>query len=80
MYFVYIIKSEKDESFYTGITKNLERRLQEHNRSDTKTTRSKKPWRLVYSEKHQNRPEARHREKYFKSGAGRELRKLILPR
>jgi len=79
MYFVYIIQSQKDRSYYTGITSNLERRLIEHNKSDTKTTRSKKPWQLAYFEKYNSRIEAREREKFLKSGVGRELRKTILP-
>ncbi|MBI4086119.1 MAG: GIY-YIG nuclease family protein [Candidatus Liptonbacteria bacterium] len=78
-YFVYIIRSGKDNSNYTGLTANLERRVAEHNKSDTKTTRSKKPWRLIYFEKYSSRIEARKREKYLKSGTGRELRKQLLP-
>jgi len=79
-YYIYIIQSEKDKSYYTGLTKNLGRRLKEHNRSNTKTTRSKKPWRLIYSEKCINRSEARKRERFLKSGVGRELRNKLLPR
>jgi len=79
-YYIYIIRSEKDKSYYTGLTKNLGRRLKEHNRSDTKTTRSKKPWRLIYSKKLTDRKEARKREKFLKSGVGRELRNKLLPR
>ena len=80
MYYVYIIQSLKDKSFYTGITSNLERRVKEHNKSDTKTTRSKKPWRLVYSQNYPSRVEAREREQYLKSGQGREFRDSILPK
>ena len=74
MFYVYVIQNEKDASFYTGITSDPNRRLAEHNKSDTKTTRSKKPWKLVYSEKVASRTEARAREKYLKSGVGREFR------
>ena len=80
MYFVYIIQSCKDKGFYTGISSDPERRLKEHNKSDTKTTRSKKPWKLVYSEKFDSRIEARVREKFLKSGAGREFRDNLKPR
>jgi len=79
IYYVYIIQSEKDKGFYTGLTTDVGRRLKEHDKSDTKTTRSKKPWKLVYFEKFENRTEARKREKYLKSGVGREFRKKILP-
>ena len=78
MYYVYIIRSEKDGSFYTGMTSDVDRRLQEHNRSDTKTTRSKKPWKVVYSQEFPTRAEARKYEKYLKTGSGREFRKQIL--
>ncbi|MBI5732589.1 GIY-YIG nuclease family protein [Candidatus Jorgensenbacteria bacterium] len=81
MYYVYIIQSlKKDTSYYTGLTSDIERRLKEHNKSDTKTTRSNKPWKLIYIEKFENRPAARIREKYLKSGVGREFRNKILPR
>ncbi len=73
-YFVYVIKSKKDGSFYTGISSDVDRRLIEHNRSDTKSTRSKIPWILVYVEACESRIIARQREKYWKSGAGRDKR------
>ncbi len=79
MYYVYIIKSEKDGSHYTGLTTNLSRRLRGHNKSDTKTTKSRKPWRLIYTEEVGPRAVARSREKYLKSGAGREWRNGFLP-
>ncbi len=79
-YYVYIIQSLKDKSFYSGMTSNLERRVKEHNKSDIKTTRSKKPWRLVYSQNYPSRVEAREREQYLKSGQGREFRDSILPK
>ncbi len=74
MFYVYILQSEKDGSFYTGMTSNLEKRLLEHNQSVTKTTRSRKPWKLIFHESFQTRPEARKRELYWKSGSGREER------
>ncbi|MBI3589324.1 MAG: GIY-YIG nuclease family protein [Candidatus Liptonbacteria bacterium] len=80
MYFVYIIRSEKDGSYYTGLTGDLERRIREHNKSDTKTTRSKKPWRVIYSERCKTRQKAREREKFLKSGVGREWRNANMPR
>lgn len=65
---------------YKGISNDPERRVKEHNVGKNKSTKSKKPWKLVYIEKCLNRSEAREREKYFKSGSGREkLKKLIFP-
>src|SRR3989338_1490130 len=80
MHYIYIIRSDKDGGYYTGLTSDLDRRVREHNKSDTKSTRSRKPWRIVYSEAYATLKEARAREKYLKSGVGRELRKKLLPR
>ena len=77
MYYVYILKSEKDGTFYTGMTLDIQKRLLEHNQSVTKTTRARQPWKLIYSESCKTRQEARLREMYWKSGAGREKRNLL---
>ena len=78
MYFVYVIKSKVDGRLYKGISEDPEKRLKEHNTGKTKSTRSFKPWELVYTEKFQNIKEARNKEKYFKSGIGREYLNTIL--
>jgi len=80
-YYTYVLRSKKDGKHYTGITNNLERRLRQHNDGDTATpsTRNRGPFVLVYSEEADNRMEARIREKYLKSGAGREFIKKIKP-
>ncbi len=55
MYYVYILKCS-DRTFYTGITKDLERRIEEHNTSHlgAKYTKGRRPVRLVYSQKKKN--------------------------
>ena len=80
MYFVYVIKSRKDGRLYTGITNNLNRRLKEHNQGkiSTPSTCNRGPFSLVYFEEALERTVARKREKYFKSGSGREYLKLII--
>ncbi len=78
MFFVYVIKSKIDGRLYKGFTDNLDRRLKEHNFGKNKTTAPYRPWNLVYKEIFETRIEAREREKYFKSGAGREFLKQIL--
>lgn len=77
-YFVYAIKSEKDGSFYKGITDKLERRIRQHNSGKNRSTKSKIPYNLVYFEECEGRIKAREREKYFKSGSGREFLKKLL--
>ncbi len=56
MYFLYILECA-DETLYTGITVDLERRVREHNTSKlgAKYTRSRRPVRLVYFKKFKNR-------------------------
>jgi len=64
----------KDGTFYTGMTDNLERRIEEHNAGIMKYTSGHGSWILVHSESCLSRTEARAREKYWKSGIGREER------
>jgi putative endonuclease len=77
-YFVYILKSEIDGRLYKGQTIDIEKRLKEHNSGKTKSTKGYVPWKLVYFEKFGTIEEAVLREKFFKTGSGRELLKKIL--
>ena len=77
-YYVYVLKSEQFDRTYTGMTADLNRRLKEHNTGKTKSTRPYKPWRLVYHELVEGALEARKREKYLKSAAGRQFIKSVL--
>lgn len=72
-YKVYVLKSEITGHLYKGVTNNLERRLKEHNSGKAQYTRKFKPWTLVYFEEFDTFDEAREREKFFKSGIGREF-------
>lgn len=75
MFFVYAIKSEKDGRLYKGFTTDLKRRLKEHNQGKTKSTKGFVPWNLVYFEQVESRSLAREREKFLKSGKGRDYLK-----
>jgi putative endonuclease len=57
-----------DGSYYTGITTDMTRRLNEHNRTKrgAKYTRSRRPVSLIYFESHENRSEASRAEAAFK--------------
>ena len=77
MYFVYTIKSLKRNYVYVGLTSDLERRLIEHNNGKNKTTKPYIPFILIYSEKFETRAEARDKEKYLKSGSGKEFLKTL---
>jgi putative endonuclease len=79
MIIVYVIRSLKDGRFYVGMTKDLERRIQEHESGKTKSTKSFRPWKLIFTESFQSYSEARKREKYLKSGSGKEYIKRMAP-
>ncbi len=72
MYFVYILKCA-DETLYTGIATELERRIEEHNSSNkgAKYTRVRRPVRLVYSEEYPDRSSASKREYVIKKKMSR---------
>lgn len=72
MYWVYILQSRRDKKLYTGITADVKKRIQEHNRRKNLSTKSRAPFDLLYKEKCESRVEARKREKFLKSGCGRE--------
>jgi putative endonuclease len=72
-YFVYVLKSDIDGRLYKGHTLDLDKRLIEHNSGKTKSTKGYIPWRLVYFETFPTREESIVREKYFKTGSGREF-------
>jgi len=77
MYYTYAISSQTRNYIYVGLTADITRRLSEHNSGKNKTTKPYLPFILIYLEEHETRIEAREREKYFKSGIGREkLRKI----
>ena len=78
MFSVYILRNEKTGRHYTGHSSNLTQRLGQHNSGITKSTKNRGPWLLIYQEAFAIRAEAMRREKYFKSGKGREELKRIL--
>jgi putative endonuclease len=73
MYFIYVLKSVYFNRYYVGFTSDLERRLLEHNRGKTKSTKFYAPWKILFYETMNTRIEARKREKYLKSGVGKEI-------
>ena len=59
------------------MTSNIEERIERHNKGYEKTTRAYRPFELIYTEDQATREEARKREKYFKSGIGKEFLKKL---
>jgi putative endonuclease len=70
-YWVYILQSEKDGSYYTGHTSNLEERLRQHNHGKSLYTKVKAPWNLIYQEEFSSRSEASKRERQIKGKKNR---------
>ncbi|NOG93335.1 MAG: GIY-YIG nuclease family protein [Armatimonadetes bacterium] len=67
MWVVYILRSDVTGRFNVGSTKDLERRLAEHNNGHTPSTRAFRPWKVVYQESHLDRSAARRRERQIKA-------------
>ncbi|OGH37748.1 MAG: hypothetical protein A3B44_00580 [Candidatus Levybacteria bacterium RIFCSPLOWO2_01_FULL_38_21] len=78
MWYVYVLKSLKNGRHYTGSTNNLNRRIAEHNNGQTKYTSQAGPFELIYKETYNTKLGASRRERFLKSGKGRELLKQIL--
>ena len=78
MFWVYVLYSSRFDRTYTGMTKHINRRIKEHNAKGNKSTKAYVPWEIVYKEEYESREEARKREKYLKSGNGREYLKVII--
>jgi len=77
-HYVYVLRSLKDGRLYTGYTTNLDSRLQDHNAGHTKSTRSRRPLKLVYSEKFKSKKEAMEREKFFKTPEGGVVKRKLI--
>lgn len=75
-HFVYILECS-DKSFYTGITWNLKKRLSEHNRGLSLSTKSRLPIKLVFWQRFENKNEAARREKEIKGWRREKKENLI---
>lgn len=66
MFYVYLIKSMKQSGLYVGCTKDLRKRLEEHNHNFIRSTKNKGPFVLIYFEGYKNKEDAFHREHNLK--------------
>ncbi|MBS1625333.1 MAG: GIY-YIG nuclease family protein [Bacteroidetes bacterium] len=81
MYIVYILYSGQYDKTYVGFSSNVEQRLISHNHPQNKGyTKRFQPWEIVYTEICETKSEAMQREKFFKTGEGREEIQAILSR
>ena len=70
IFYVYVLKSIKDGTYYYGSTNNIDKRLEEHNKGKMRYTKGRLPWKLHYFEQYPSRSEAMKREQFFKSIGG----------
>jgi len=77
-YYVYILKSLKDEKFYTGYTSDLRTRFTEHQKGAVTSTKSRAPFQLIFYEAYRNKYDALRREKYLKTSKGKSTLRHML--
>ncbi|MFH1826177.1 MAG: GIY-YIG nuclease family protein [bacterium] len=79
MYKVYVLKSEIAKKSYVGMTRDLEKRILEHNSGKSEFTSHFMPWKIIHVEEYSSEAEAVAREKYLKSASGRRkvMKKLF---
>jgi len=77
-YKVYVLYSNSFKKSYVGQTQNIDERLRKHNKGKVKSTKIYRPWRVIYFETFCTRSEAMKRERWLKSGKGRDFLKWIL--
>ena len=77
-FFVYIVQCERDNSFYTGYTKDLVKRIELHNNGrGSKYTRARGPVTLLYHEEYKTRWAAMRREREIKKLSRKKKKELI---
>ena len=67
MYYTYVLQSMKDNDFYTGFTKNLKLRFEQHNKGIVESTKDRTPLKLIYYEACLDQSDATRREQYLKT-------------
>ena len=80
MWYVYVLLCS-DNSFYCGITTNVERRLKQHNgiiKGGAKYTRGRRPCIVIYTKKASDRSDASKKECLFKKLSRRDKEKFLL--
>jgi putative endonuclease len=70
-YYTYVLLSEKDNKYYTGYTKDLKLRFEQHNKGLVESTKNRRPFKLIYFEGCLSQQDALHREKYLKTHYGK---------
>lgn len=74
-YYIYVLRSIKDNRFYTGYSSNLKKRIQQHQKGLVQSTKHRLPVELIYFEGCNNQQDATKREKYLKTTYGKRYLK-----
>jgi len=78
MYFVYVLKSQKDGLFYIGFTDDIEARVLRHQAGEVPATKFRRPVELIFFEAYLIKSDALRREDYFKTTKGKAALKVML--
>ncbi len=78
MYYTYVLRSLKDNQYYTGFTKNLKQRFEQHQKGRIDSTKDRRPLELIYYEACLDQNDATKREKYLKTYNGKMFLKKRL--
>ncbi len=78
MFIVYVLRSDLNSQLYVGYTTDLKHRLATHNKGNVISTKSKRPWKLIFAEVYTSQNDALRREKYFKTTQGKIALKHML--
>ena len=71
MYYTYMLQSKKDMKMYSGFTKDLKLRFEQHRKGLVESTKDRRPLELIYYEACLNSEDAKNRERYFKTYNGK---------
>jgi len=77
-YYVYVLKSLHKDFLYVGFTTDLQKRFREHNNGLVFSTKLKKPHKIIHYEAFLNKKDAFMREKWLKTGWGRNQTRTML--
>jgi putative endonuclease len=78
MYYVYVLRSQLDKKLYIGYTTNLRNRMHEHNHGEVISTKSRRPFELIFYEGYKSMEDAKRRERYFKTTKGKSSLSMML--
>ncbi len=76
-FYVYIIQSSVDGTYYKGITENYFKRIEEHNSWLSRYTSRKMPWKLIYIERYETKSTGLKREKVLKKYSHKQIQNLV---